>query len=146
MDYVMSTGYIHDIHHISSHILRLGCCPCPIQWGSVGSTRLCQTPALRAALSCGSRPARPHLLASAFIFSLHVFLCLPRVLGPGSGKSVTDLIQDVACCTCPYHLSHPLRRTVVTPLMPSFWSSEADGVSSWSSVPQIHRIMVQPLQ
>ena len=42
---------------------------------------------------------------------------------------------------CPYHLNRPLRRTVAISLMPSSLSSEAEGVSSWTFVPQIQWIM-----
>ena len=114
-------------------IFRLRCCPCHIQWG--------WTLALQASLSCGSKPVRPHSLISVLAHSDHVFLGLPVILGPGSRRSVTDLIQDLACCTCPYHLSHLLRRTAVISLLPNFWSSETEDVSSWSLVPPILWIM-----
>ena len=90
-------------------IFRLGCCLCPIQLGL----------------------AAPGYAEHWLSHSDHVFRGLPFPLGPGSRRSVTDLIQDVACCcTCPYHLSRPLRRTAaVISLMPSFWSSETEDVS-----------------
>ena len=59
------------------------------------------------------------------------------LLWDGSGRSVTDLIQDVVCFTCPYHLSRPLWRTSVISLMPNLWSSETEYVSARSLVPQI---------
>ena len=59
---------------------------------------------------------------------------------------MTDFIQDVARCTWPYHLSRPLRRTAVISLIPSFWSSEAEVVSTRSLVPQIQWIMALSLQ
>ena len=74
-----------------------------------------------------------------------VFLGLPHPIVLGISKSVTDLIEEVAPCTCPYHLSCRLRRTAVMSTMPSFWSSEAEGVSSQSLVSQIQRIMVVSL-
>ena len=59
---------------------------------------------------------------------------------------VIDLIQAVACCTLPYHLSCWLGRTDVISSMPSFCSSEAEGVSSTSLMPQIQLIMARSLQ
>ena len=54
---------------------------------------------------CGSAPAMPQLLTSVFTHSDHVFLGLPKFIVPGIRKFVKDLIQDIACCTWPYHLS-----------------------------------------
>ena len=104
--------------HPSISFFRLGCCPCPILW--VGSTRLYRTPVLHASLSCGSLAARPQILTSVFTLSDHVFLGLPHPLVLGIGRFVTDLIQDVARCTCPYHLSLRLRRTAVISSMLKF--------------------------
>ena len=65
-DYGRGGRGIDFYNHSSIHIhFRLRCCPCPILWGCIGSTRLCQTPVLHASLSSGSMPARPHLLTSA---------------------------------------------------------------------------------
>ena len=97
-------------------------------------------------ISILSTPVRPQSLISVFTHSDHVFLGLPFPLGPGSGRSVTDLMRDMARCTCPYHLSRPLQRTAVISLMPSFWSSETEDVSTRSLVPQIQRIMARPLR
>ena len=57
--------------------------------------------------------------------SLHTFRrCLFKPsCSVGIGWSVTDLIQVVALCTCPYHLSCRRRRTTVIASMPSFCSS-----------------------
>ena len=61
-----------------------------------GSTRLCQTPALHASLSCGSTPARLRLSTSVFLtHSDHVFLGLPFFQVLGITKFVINLIQDV---------------------------------------------------
>ena len=62
----------------------------------------------------GSTPDKPHSLASFFTHSYYVFLCLLRTLVPGIFKSVTDVMQDVACCTWPNHLSCPLRNILNT--------------------------------
>ena len=64
--------------------------------------------------------------------------------GSRRGRFVTDLIQDAAHCTYPYHLTCPLKASVIS-LMPSSWSSETEVVSSWSLVPQIHWIMARLL-
>ena len=112
----------------------------------VGSTRLCRALALYASLSCGSVSARPNSLISVLTHSDQVFLGLPFPVQPVSIKFVTDLIWDLAHCTCPHHLSRPLRRTAIIPIMPSFLSSEDDGVSSWTLVPQIQQIMAQSLR
>ena len=57
-----------------------------------------------------------------------------------------DLIQDVARCTWPYHLSRRQRRTDVMSWMPSFCSSEADCISSLSLMPHIQRFMARSLR
>ena len=56
------------------------------------------------------------------------------------------LLQEVACCTLPHHLSHQQRRTDIMSLMPSFCSGQADGVSALSLMPQIQQFMVLSLQ
>ena len=76
-----------DTHSPSSiiiSILKPGCCPFPIQWG----TGQCQTPVLNVYLPCGSTPDRPHSLTS---FSTHsnTLLGLPRPLMPGILRFVT---------------------------------------------------------
>ena len=124
---------------IITSIFRLGCCLCPIQCGwqhqAMSTTSFLWVSVLRVSASQATCPdispdtCRPCLSRSSFPSR------------PGSGKSVTDLIQGVARCTCPYHLSRPLRCTAVISLMPNFLSSEAEGVSSWTLVPQIQRIM-----
>ena len=58
----------------------------------------------------------------------HVFLGLPRFLVRGG------VTKSVA--TCPFHLSRCLWRTAIISSVPSFWSNEAEGVSSQSLVPQ----------
>ena len=99
-----------------------------------GSTKQCRPPAVYASLSCGSTPARPQLLTS-------VFLGLPCFLVQGIRKFVINLIQ--LGHSPQYHLSHQLRRTIYW--MPSFCSSEAEGVPSLSSVLQTQRITVWSL-
>ena len=111
----------------------------------VGSTRLCRTPAFHASLSSGSKSAGPHLSTSVFTHSDHVFQGLPSFLVPTSGKCVTELINVVARCTRPYHLRRRQRRTDVMSSMLSFCSSEAEGISSLSLMPQIQRIMARSL-
>ena len=54
--------------------------------------------------------------------------------------------KDMTRCAWPYHRSHPLQSTAEIPLMPSFWSSDTEGVSSWSLLPQIQWIMAQSLR
>ena len=95
-------------------------------------------------LSCQSTPDRP---LSDIILHTCKFrgLSLPSL--PSRTKSVTDLIQDVARCTCLYHLSEgQLWRPAVVSSMPSFLSSEAEGVSSRSLVPQIQQIIKWSVQ
>ena len=98
-----------------------------------------------ASLSSASMPARPHLQTSVFTHSDHVFRGLPLFLVQGIWKFVIDLIQDVACCTWPYHLSGRQRRTDVMSSMSSFCNNEAEGASSLSLMPQIQRIITRSL-
>ena len=49
----------------------------------------------------------------------------------------------MACCAMPHHLSRRQRNTNVIFAMPSSCSSEAEGVSSVSLMPQIQRIMAR---
>ena len=90
-------------------------------------------------------PARPHLLTSVFIHSDHVLRGLPFFLVQGILKFGIDWIQDMVHCTWPYHLSRQQRGTDVMSLMSSFCSSEAEGVSSVSLMPQIQQIMARSL-
>ena len=48
----------------------------------VGSTRLHQTPALHASLSCRPTPYRPHSLTSVFTHQDYIFLGLSHLLSP----------------------------------------------------------------
>ena len=90
-----------------------------------------------------STPARPHPLTSVFTHSDHVFRGIPFFLVPGIRKFVIDLIQNMARCTWPFHLSRRQRGADVISLMPSFCSSEPEGISSLSLMPQIQQIMAQ---
>ena len=83
--------------HVHFEISYLGC-PCPIRWG--WQHYMLYVSVLRV----NARQAT----FSDIIRHIPVFLGLPPLLGPGIGKSVTDLIQGVARCTswtCPDHLS-----------------------------------------
>ena len=101
----------HGIDHHSSPYPFLDQGAVHVSSNGVGSTRLCWPLALPASRSCGSTPVTQQSLISVSTHSDHVFLGLPFPLGPGSRRSETDLIQDMARCTCSYHLSHPLGRT-----------------------------------
>ena len=90
--------------------------------------------------------AKAHVPISVFTHSDHVLRGLPFFLVPGSWKFVICLIQDVAHCTWPYHLSHWQWRTDVMSSMPSFSSSEAKGASSLSLMPLIQRIIAWSLR
>ena len=57
--------------------------------------------------------------------SSEAFFLVPRIW-----KFVIGLIQDMAHCTWPYHVSRWQQRTDVISLMPSFCSSQAEGVLS----------------
>ena len=61
-------------------------------------------------------------------------------------KFVIDLIQEIAHCTWPYHLSRRQQRRDVMCLVSSFCISEVEGVSSLSLMPQIQQIMAWWLQ
>ena len=91
-------------------------------------------------------PVRPHVKISFFTHLDHVLRCPPFLPVPGSVKFVIDLIQDVARCTWPYHLSRRLWRTDAISWMPSFCSNETEGVSSQFLTPQIQRIMARSLR
>ena len=66
-----------------------------------------------------------------------IFRGLPFPLGPGSGKFVTDMIQDVAYCTCPYHLSQSSHLNTL-PLPKSTVISQLfhDDVIKWRHFPR----------
>ena len=109
----------HHNHHIIISIFTLGCCPCPIQWGwQYQAMPNTGSPSISALLV---NPGQATITVTVLTHLDHVFLDLPFPLGPGSGRSVTDLIQDVAHCTSTHHISRPLRKTAVISLMPSFW-------------------------
>ena len=63
-------------------------------------------------------PVRPQLQTSVFTQSNHVFQILPHPLMVGIRKPMTDLIQDVARCICPYHLNPRLWTNAVMSSMP----------------------------
>ena len=108
--------------------LDLGAVRFPLMW-LVSSGYLF----VHASLSCGSAAGRPQLLTSIITRSDHVFLGLPRPLVPVIGRSVTDVIEDIACCRA--------WRTVLIFSMPSLCNSEAEGVLSKASLLQMQRIM-----
>jgi len=62
----------------------------------VGNTWQRLTLVLHEFLSNGLTPSRLHIVIS--------FLGLPRFLVPGTPNRVMELMQEVARCTCPYHL------------------------------------------
>ena len=94
----------------------------------VGSPRLFGTKAIHASLSSGSTPARSHLLTSIFTHSDHVFWGL--LFSAGNTK-VCDRFDTGHRPLCgPYHVSRWQWRTDVISLMPSFCSSQAEGVLS----------------
>ena len=125
----------------SIHIhFRLRGSPCPILW-----VWQHQAMSNTGSLSCESTPARPPLLTSVFTHSDHVFRCLSFFLMSGIWQFVIDLIQNVARCTWPYHLSRWQRMTEVISSMSSFCSGEAEDTSSLSLIPWIQRIIARSL-
>ena len=116
-----------------------------VPFNGVSSIMLCPTLALQASLSSGSTLARPHLSTYGVTHSDNVLRGLPFFLLPGSGNFVKYLIDGMDRFTLPYHLSHRQQRTNVMSLMPSFSSSEAEGVLSLSLMPQIQWVMTRPL-
>ena len=66
----------------------------------VGNTWQRLTLVLHEFLSNGLTPA----IISFLTHADHVFLGLPRFLVPGTPNRVMELMQEVARCTCPYHL------------------------------------------
>ena len=125
-------------------IFRLGFCPCPVQWGWQHQAMLNTGSPSISVLWVNSSPAT--ITDISLDTFRPVFLGLPFPLGLGNGRSVTDFRQDVAHCTCPYHLSRPLQRNAVISLLPSFWSSQTEDVSTRSLVPQIQWIIARSLQ
>ena len=67
-------------------------------------------------------------------------LSMPSLLS-NAWKFVINLLQDVARCTWPYHLSYRQQMTDVISSMPNFCSRDAEGVSSLSLMPQMQRLM-----
>ena len=63
--------------------------------------------------------ARPQILTSFITHSNHVFRT-SSLFSAGNRKSCDIFIQDVAHCTCPYHLSRWLRRTAAISSMINF--------------------------
>ena len=104
--------YVYIYIYICIYIYILGCCPCSFDGSPCVSV-------LRA-------NSRSHSLTSISTHSDYVFLGLPRLLLLGIGKSVTVW----------YRTGHAIHvfNILATDLMPSFWKSEYDDVSSWSLV------------
>ena len=87
----------------------------------VGNTWQRLTLVLHEFLSNGLTPSRLHIVISFLTHADHVFLGLPRFLVPGTPNRVMELMQEVARCTCPYHLRRRVRRTAVISSTSSFW-------------------------
>ena len=87
----------------------------------VGNTWQRLTLVLHEFLSNGQTPSRPHTVISFLTHADHVFLGLPRFLVPGTPNRMMELMQEVARCTCPYHLRRRVRRTAVISSTSSFW-------------------------
>jgi len=79
----------------------------------VGNTWQRLTLFLHEFLSNGLTPSRLHIVISFLTHADHVFLGLPRFLVPGTPNCMMELMQEVARCTCPYHLRRRVRRTAV---------------------------------
>ena len=79
----------------------------------VGNTWQRLTLVLHEFLSNGLIPSRLHIVTSFLTHADHIFLGLPRSRVPGTPNRVTELMQEVARCTCPYHLRRRMRRTAV---------------------------------
>ena len=79
--------------------------------------------------------------------SSRIRLCLsmPSLLS-NAWKFAINLLQDVARCTWPYHLSYRQQMTDVISSMPNFCSRDAEGVSSLSLMPPMQRIMAWSLR
>ena len=89
--------------------------------------------------------SRPQILTSVFTHSYHVFLGLSHPLVPGIGRSDRfDTGRSMLYMSIP---SEPLTaKDCCDILNAKFYSSEAEGISSQFSVPQIQRVMAQSLQ
>ena len=79
----------------------------------VGNTWQRLTLFLHEFLSNGLTPSRLHIVISFLTHADHVFLGLPRFLVPGTPNCMMELMQEVARCTCPYHLRRRVRRTAM---------------------------------
>jgi len=79
----------------------------------VGNTWKRLTLVLHEFLSNGLTPSRLHIVISFLTHADHVFLGLPRFLVPGTPNRVMELMQEVARCTCPYHLRRTTQRDVL---------------------------------
>ena len=94
---------IHHHHHIRFwYLWCIGAAVVPDS--GVGNTWQRLTLVLHEFLSNGLTPSRLHIVISFLTHAYHVFLGLPRFLVPGSPNHVMELLQEVARCTCPYHL------------------------------------------
>ena len=129
--------------YINISIFRLRFYPCPILWGwqhqamsNTGSPSICLV---------GERQPGHTYWHRSHTCWYHVFLGFPCFLVLRIGMFVIDLIKDLAHWTWPYHLSCQQQRADIISLMPSFCSSEAEGVSSLSPMPQIQQIKAQSL-
>ena len=134
-----------DIPFSSNHIhFRLMCCPCPILWG------LQYQAISNTGSPCISVKWVNVSTATLIDISLPTFrTCRPGpsfFFSAGNMKFVIDLIQEIAHCTWPYHLSRRQQRRDVMCLVSSFCISEVEGVSSLSLMPQIQQIMAWWLQ
>ena len=110
--------------------LRLEHCLRPIWWGWQHKAMLITGSPSGCVLWVNARQATS--LTSFLTHLDHISLGFPRPLVQGITKYATKSIHEVACCTCPDHLSRWLWRTAIISLMSSLWSSEAEGLSSWS--------------
>ena len=134
-----------EIPFSSNHIhFRLMCCPCPILWG------LQYQAISNTGSPCISVKWVNVSTATLIDISLPTFrTCRPGpsfFFSAGNMKFVIDLIQEMAHCTWPYHLSRRQQRRDVMCLVSSFCISEVEGVSSLSLMPQIQQIMAWWLQ
>ena len=109
----------------------------------VGNTWQRLTPALHEPPPNGPTPSRPHKVTSSPTHADYVLPGPPRPPAPGTPNRVMELMQEVAHCTCPYHLRRRVRRTAVISSTSSFYWSTAEEISSSSFAPQIHLIMAR---
>jgi len=128
--------WIHYVFCICSLIIIIIICGFGIYGAAVvpdsgvGNTWQCLTLFLHEFLSNGLTPSRLHIVISFLTHADHVFLGLPRSLVPGSPNRVMELMHEVVCCTCPYHLRRRVRRIAVISSRSSFWRSTAEEISS----------------